>query len=128
MCVENSGRSQLAGAITRALAGDSVTVLTAGSEPAGAIAPGVAEVLDEVGIPVVAEYPKPLADDLVRGADHVITMGCGDACPVVPGRRYEDWLIADPVPAGLDGMRAARDTITERVDALLAEIRRSATD
>ncbi|WP_169079461.1 low molecular weight phosphatase family protein [Microcella alkalica] len=123
VCVENSGRSQLAGAILRALAGDRVTVMTAGSEPGAGIASGVAEVLDEVGIPVLAEYPKPLTDDLVRGADHVITMGCGDACPVLPGRRYEDWAIADPVPGGIEGMRAARDAITARVEGLLAQLR-----
>ena len=123
VCVENSGRSQLAGALLRALAGDAVTVMTAGSEPGHRIAAGVAEALDEIGIPVLAEYPKPLTDDLVRGADFVITMGCGDACPVFPGRRYEDWPIADPVPGGMDGMRAARDAIAARVEGLLAELR-----
>lgn len=123
VCVENSGRSQLAAAAMRAIAGDSVTVMSAGSQPAVRIAPAVAEVLDELGIPVIDEYPKPLTEELVRGADYVITMGCGDACPVFPGRRYEDWPIADPSGAGRAGMRATRDAIIAHVEGLLAEIR-----
>jgi len=123
VCVENSGRSQLAAAAMRAIAGDGVTVMSAGSQPAVRIAPAVAEVLDELGIPVIDEYPKPLTEELVRGADYVITMGCGDACPVFPGRRYEDWPIADPSGAGRAGMRATRDAIIAHVEGLLAEIR-----
>lgn len=126
VCVENSGRSQLAAAVLRALAGDEVVVMSAGSDPAGRIIPAVAEVLDEIGIPVVDEYPKPLTDDLVRGADYVITMGCGDACPVLPGRRYEDWEVADPAGSGRAGLRAIRDEIVERVEGLVAGIREPA--
>jgi arsenate reductase len=126
VCVENSGRSQLAAAVLRALAGDEVVVMSAGSDPAGRIIPAVAEVLDEIGVPVVDEYPKPLTDDLVRGADYVITMGCGDACPVLPGRHYEDWEVADPAASGREGLRAIRDEIVERVEALVAGIREPA--
>lgn len=122
VCVQNAGRSQLAAALMRSIAGDSVTVLTAGSEPAGAINPLVVSALDEVGVPVGAEFPKPLTDEVVRAADVVVTMGCGDACPVYPGRRYVDWDLDDPASLPLDGVRGIRDDIEGRVRALLADM------
>ena len=96
VCVQNAGRSQLASAILRSLAGDRVRVLTAGSEPAASINPKIVAALDEIGVPLGGEYPKPLTDEVVRAADYVITMGCGDACPIYPGRRYLDWDLPDP--------------------------------
>lgn len=122
VCVQNAGRSQLASAILRSLAGDRVRVLTAGSEPAGAINPLIVAALDEVGIPVGGEYPKPLTDEVVRAADYVITMGCGDACPIYPGRRYLDWDLPDPATMTISGVREVRDDIDRRVRALLREI------
>jgi arsenate reductase len=122
VCVQNAGRSQIASAILRSLAGDQVRVLTAGSEPAAAVNQVVVSVLDEIGVSLDGEYPKPLTDEVVRAADYVITMGCGDACPVYPGRKYLDWDLADPVGLPLDGVRAVRDDIEARVRGLLAEI------
>jgi ArsR family transcriptional regulator len=122
VCVQNSGRSQLASAILRSLAGDRVRVLTAGSEPAATINPTVLAALDEIGVPVSGEYPKPLTDEVVRAADYVITMGCGDACPIYPGRRYLDWNLDDPAGMSISGVRAVRDEIEGRVRALLADI------
>ena len=122
VCVQNAGRSQLASAILRSLAGDKVRVLTAGSEPAGSINPLIVAALDEVGIPVGGEYPKPLTDEVVRGADYVITMGCGDACPIYPGRTYLDWDLPDPATMSMEGVREVRDEIERRVRELLAEL------
>jgi protein-tyrosine-phosphatase/DNA-binding transcriptional ArsR family regulator len=125
VCVQNAGRSQLASAILRSLAGDCVRVLTAGSEPAGSINPKIIAALDEIGIPIVGEYPKPLTDEVVRAADYVITMGCGDACPIYPGRRYLDWDLPDPADLSMDGVRAVRDDVNQRVRSLLAELDKS---
>ena len=122
VCVQNAGRSQLASAILRSLAGDTVRVLTAGSEPAGSINPLIVAALDEVGIPVGGEYPKPLTDEVVRAADYVITMGCGDACPIYPGRKYLDWDLPDPATMTLEGVREVRDEIDRRVRELLADV------
>ncbi|MFM9878234.1 MAG: metalloregulator ArsR/SmtB family transcription factor [Rhodoglobus sp.] len=122
VCVQNAGRSQLAAAILRSLAGDQVRVLTAGSEPAGAVHPLVIAALDEIGVPVVGEFPKPLTDEVVRAADVVVTMGCGDACPVYPGRRYLDWELADPAALSMDGVREVRDQIEVRVRDLLTQL------
>jgi arsenate reductase len=122
VCVQNAGRSQLASAILRSLAGDRVRVLTAGSEPAGSINPKILAVLDEIGVSIEGEYPKPLTDEVVRGADYVITMGCGDACPIYPGRRYLNWDVPDPARMSTEGVRAVRDDIDTRVRALLADI------
>ncbi|HOT34370.1 MAG TPA: metalloregulator ArsR/SmtB family transcription factor [Rhodoglobus sp.] len=122
VCVQNAGRSQLASAILRSLAGDRVRVLTAGSEPAGSVNPLVVAALDEIGVPLGGEFPKPLTDEVVRAADVVITMGCGDACPVYPGRRYLDWELDDPAGLSMDGVRRVRDEIVVRVRALLAEL------
>jgi len=122
VCVQNAGRSQLASAILRSLAGDRVRVLTAGSQPTEMINPKIVSALDEIGVAVAGEYPKPLTDEVVRGADVVITMGCGDACPIYPGRRYLDWDLPDPAELGMDGVRAVRDDIDARVRELLASL------
>ncbi|CAN5343069.1 hypothetical protein BH11ACT4_BH11ACT4_15800 [soil metagenome] len=122
VCVQNAGRSQLASAILRTLAGDRVRVLTAGSQPAATINPRIVAALDEIGMPLGAEFPKPLTDEVVRAADYVITMGCGDACPVYPGRRYLDWDLPDPAALPMAGVREVRDDIEVRVRSLLAEI------
>lgn len=119
VCVQNAGRSQLAAAILRHIAGDRVRVRTAGSAPANAVRSVVVTALDEIGVPIGGEYPKPLTDEVVRAADVVITMGCGDACPVYPGRRYFDWDLADPVGLPLAQVREIRDDIEVRVRSLL---------
>jgi arsenate reductase len=122
VCVQNAGRSQLAAAIMRHLGGERVRVRTAGSAPIDAIRPAVVTALDEIGVPLGGEFPKPLTDDVVRAADVVVTMGCGDACPVFPGRRYLDWAVADPAGQPLDRVREIRDDIDARVRGLLDEL------
>ena len=104
------------------LAGDSVTVRSAGSDPADSLNPAVVEAMRELGIDLGREFPKPLTDDAVRAADVVITMGCGDACPIYPGKRYEDWDLEDPAGKDLGTVRRIRDEIAERVRALVAEL------
>jgi ArsR family transcriptional regulator len=122
VCVQNAGRSQLAAAILRSLAGDRVRVRTAGSAPAEAVSARVVAALDEIGVPLAGEFPKPLTDEVVRAADYVITMGCGDACPVYGGRRYLDWELDDPSGLSLDGVRAVRDEVDRLVRELLTEM------
>jgi protein-tyrosine-phosphatase len=122
VCVQNSGRSQMAAAIARHLSGGRVHVRSAGSQPASGVLPSVIAVLDEIGIDVTDEFPKPLTDDVVRAADAVITMGCGDACPLYPGKRYLDWTLADPADLDMAGVRRVRDEITARVESLLGEL------
>jgi arsenate reductase len=122
VCVQNAGRSQLAAGILRHLAGDRVIVRTAGPAPARDVRPTIVAALDEIGVPVGGEFPKPLTDDTVRAADVVVTMGCGDACPVYPGRRYLDWDLDDPVDQPLSSVRRIRDDIDARVRALLHEL------
>lgn len=122
VCVENAGRSQLAAGILRQLAGDRVMVRTAGSAPAGAVRTTVVAALDEIGVSLGGEFPKPLTDEAVRAADVVVTMGCGDACPVYPGRRYLDWDLEDPVGKSLETVRGIRDDIESRVRELLVEL------
>ncbi|MCI9859482.1 arsenate reductase ArsC [Microbacterium proteolyticum] len=122
VCIQNSGRSQMAAAITRHLAGEKVHVRSAGSQPAAELLPGVVTVLEEAGIDVTEEFPKPLTDDVVRAADAVVTMGCGDACPLYPGKRYVDWQLDDPAELDLDGIRAIRDEIRQHVEQLLTEL------
>lgn len=122
VCVQNSGRSQMAAAITRHLAGDHVHVRSAGSQPGTGILPEVVTALAEAGIDVGDEFPKPLTDDVVRAADAVVTMGCGDACPFYPGKRYLDWVLDDPAGLDLDGIRTVRDEIRRHVEDLLAEL------
>jgi len=122
VCVQNAGRSQLAAAILRSLAGDRVRVRTAGSAPAEAVNPRVVAALDEIGVPLAGEFPKPLTDEVVRAADYVITMGCGDACPVYDGRRYLDWDLDDPSGLALEGVRAVRDEVNRLVRQLLEQM------
>ncbi|MDX2376872.1 arsenate reductase ArsC [Microbacterium sp. LRZ72] len=122
VCVQNSGRSQMAAALTRHLAGGRVHVRSAGSQPGAGILPQVQSVLAEIGIQIGEEFPKPLTDDVVRAADAVVTMGCGDACPIYPGKRYLDWQLADPADLDLDGVRAVRDDIRAHVEQLIGEL------
>lgn len=122
VCVHNAGRSQMAAGWVRELAGDRVEVRSAGSMPADRINPVAVEAMREVGIDIAAEQPKVLTTDAVRDSDAVITMGCGDACPFFPGKRYEDWKLDDPAGAGIDAVRPIRDEIRRRVEALLAEL------
>ena len=122
MCVHNAGRSQMAAGLLDQMAAGQVHIRSAGSDPADRINPAVVEAMGEVGIDVSKEFPKPLTDDLVRAADVVITMGCGDACPFYPGKRYEDWTLDDPAGQDLQTVRRIRDEISERVRALLNEL------
>jgi arsenate reductase (thioredoxin) len=122
VCVHNAGRSQMAAGLLDQLSEGRVHVRTAGSEPAERINPAVVEAMAEVGIDLSREFPKPLTDEVVRAADAVITMGCGDACPIYPGKRYEDWELEDPAGKDLATVRGIRDQISERVRALLAEV------
>jgi arsenate reductase len=122
VCVHNAGRSQMAAGLMNDLAAGRVAVRSAGSEPADRINPAVVEAMGEIGIDVSAELPKPLTDAGVREADVVITMGCGDACPIYPGKRYEDWELEDPAGKELETVRRIRDEIAARVRSLLAEL------
>ncbi len=122
VCVHNGGRSQIAASILKQLAGDRVHVRSAGSAPGEAIDPQVIELLDEIGVSVAGEYPKPLTDEIVQASDFVVTMGCGDACPVYPGRQYVDWPIEDPVGQSADTVRMIRDDIHARVQDLMPQL------
>ena len=122
VCVQNAGRSQMAAGLLDKLAAGRVHVRSAGSEPANQINPVVREAMAEVGVDLDREFPKRLADEIVRAADAVITMGCGDACPIHPGKRYEDWDFDDPANEDLDGVRRIRDQIRGRIVELLAEV------
>jgi arsenate reductase (thioredoxin) len=122
VCVHNAGRSQMAAALLDHYAQGRVNVQSAGSDPADRTNPVVVSAMSELGIDVSTEFPKPITDEVVRAADAVITMGCGDACPIYPGKRYEDWELDDPADADLDGVRRIRDDIDQRVRRLLAEL------
>ena len=122
VCVHNAGRSQMAAGYLRALAGDRVEVLSAGSEPKDQVNPVAVEAMAEVGIDIAGSTPKILTVDAVRESDVVITMGCGDACPIFPGKRYEDWELEDPAGKDLVTVRRVRDDIRGRVEALVAEL------
>jgi len=122
VCVHNAGRSQMAAGYLQALAGDRVEVLSAGSEPKDRINPVAVQAMAEEGIDIAGNQPKVLTTEAVRDSDVVITMGCGDACPIFPGKRYEDWELTDPAGRGIDDVRPIRDDIKARVEALLAEI------
>jgi arsenate reductase (thioredoxin) len=122
VCVQNAGRSQMAAGLLSYRAQGKVHVRSAGSDPAERINPGVVEAMSELGIDLDKEFPKPLTDEVVRAADAVITMGCGDACPIYPGKRYLDWELDDPAGKDLETVRAIRDEIDARVQALLAEL------
>ena len=116
LCVHNAGRSQMAAGWLRALAGDQVNVYTGGSEPGAELNPEVVEVMAESGIDIHEEFPKPWTDEIVRAVDIVIAMGCGDVCPIYPGKRYVDWDLADPAGQDLSTVRAIRDEIRTRVE------------
>jgi arsenate reductase (thioredoxin) len=120
VCVHNAGRSQMAAGLLQRKAGDQVRVISAGSEPADRLNPAVVEAMEEVGIDISAEVPKKLDEGMVRQSDVVITMGCGDACPIYPGKRYEDWDLEDPAGKDLETVRRIRDEIATRVDVLIA--------
>jgi protein-tyrosine-phosphatase len=122
VCVHNAGRSQLAAALAEHLSAHRVHVRSAGSAPADQINPLVVEVLAERGIALTTAYPKPLSDNVIGAADVIITMGCGDACPVFPGKRYEDWNVTDPAGQPIEVVRDIRDDIQARVTALLRDI------
>ena len=122
VCVHNAGRSQMAAGFLRSLAGDAVEVRSAGSLPGDRVNPAAVEVMAEVGIDISDQRPKVLTTDAVESSDVVITMGCGDTCPVFPGRRYLDWALDDPAGQGVEAVRPIRDEIGRRVRALLAEL------
>jgi arsenate reductase (thioredoxin) len=122
VCVHNAGRSQMAAALLRHHANGAVDVRSAGSEPADAINPAVRHVMAEIGIDLSTEQPKKLTTDAVEGSDVVITMGCGDACPIFPGKRYLDWELTDPAGKDIDEVRPIRDEIDARVKGLLREL------
>jgi len=122
VCVANAGRSQLAAALVHHYAGDRVVVRSAGSTPAADVHPAVRPELAALGVDDPQAFPKPLTDDAVRAADVVITMGCGDVCPILPGKRYEDWLVGDPALASPAGVAAIRDELDTHVRALLADL------
>ena len=122
VCVHNAGRSQMAAGFMRELGGDRVDVLSAGSEPKASINPIAVAAMQEVGIDISNQEPKILTTDAVLESDAVITMGCGDACPIFPGKRYEDWVLEDPAGQDIEFVRRVRDDIKSRVEALLSEI------
>ncbi|MFI7041280.1 arsenate reductase ArsC [Microbispora rosea] len=122
VCVHNAGRSQMAAGWLAHLAGDRVQVRSAGSAPAERVNPVAVDAMREVGIDISAESPKLLTADAVQASDVIITMGCGDACPLFPGKRYEDWKLDDPAGQGIDAVRVIRDEIYDRVKALLVEL------
>ncbi|WP_275543274.1 arsenate reductase ArsC [Streptomyces sioyaensis] len=122
VCVHNAGRSQMAAAFLTHLAQDKVEVRSAGSAPAPAVNPAVVEAMTEVGIDISAQRPKVLTTEAVQASDYVITMGCGDACPIFPGKKYLDWALEDPAGQGVESVRPIRDQIKIRIEALIAEI------
>jgi len=128
VCVHNAGRSQMAAALLDREVQGHVQVISAGSEPADELNPAVVEAMQELGIDISAERPKKLEDGMVRKADVVITMGCGDACPIYPGKRYEDWELEDPAGKDLETVRRIRDEIRKRVATLARSLTKPTTD
>ena len=122
VCVHNAGRSQMAAGLLDHHANGRVVVRSAGSTPADEVNPVVIEAMSELGIDLATAFPKPITDDRVRASDVVVTMGCGDACPIYPGRRYEDWDLEDPSGKDVETVRAIRDEIERRVRSLLSEL------
>ncbi|WP_194763193.1 arsenate reductase ArsC [Microbacterium sp. UFMG61] len=122
VCVHNAGRSQMAAGFLRDIAGDRIEVRSAGSMPAEQINPIAVEAMDELGIDITAEQPKVLTTEAVQASDVVITMGCGDACPFFPGKRYEDWKLDDPAGQSIDAVRPIRDDIRRRIEVLTGEL------
>ena len=122
VCIHNAGRSQMAAGLVKLRSEGRVQVRSAGSDPGEEINPAVVVAMQEVGVDLSEEFPKPLTDEVVRAADVVISMGCGDACPIYPGKRYEDWTLADPAGQDLEAVRRIRDEINGRVQKLIAEL------
>lgn len=122
LCVHNAGRSQMAAGWLQHLAGDQVTVLSGGSAPAEQVNPSAVEAMNEVGIDITSSFPKPWTEETLGAADVIVTMGCGDACPVIPGKRYLDWELDDPSGQPIEKVRAIRDEIGSRVKGLLGEL------
>jgi arsenate reductase len=122
VCVHNAGRSQMAAGWLRHLAGDAVEVRSAGSEPADQVNPAAVEAMREVGIDITGQTPRRLKYETAQDSDVIITMGCGDACPIFPGKRYEDWKLDDPAGQGVEAVRPIRDEIRTRIERLLAEL------
>jgi protein-tyrosine-phosphatase len=122
VCVHNAGRSQIAAGLLHLRSEGRIHVRSAGSDPAEAVNPAVIDAMAEIGVDLAHEFPKPLTDDAVRAADAVITMGCGDACPIYPGKRYEDWVLDDPSGQDLETVRRIRDEIDARVRTLVGEL------
>ena len=122
VCVHNAGRSQMAAGLVKLRSEGRINVRSAGSDPAEVINPAVIEAMDELGVDMSEEFPKPLTDEVVQAADVVVTMGCGDACPIYPGKRYEDWTLDDPAGQDLGTVRRIRDEIDARVQRLIAEL------
>jgi len=122
VCVHNAGRSQMAAAYLTHLSGGRIEVRSAGSAPANTVNPAVVEAMAEEGIDLSAQTPKVLTDAAVRASDVVVTMGCGDACPFYPGKRYEDWVLDDPAGQGVGAVRPIRDAVRARVEALVSEL------
>ncbi|MCX8455968.1 arsenate reductase ArsC [Paenarthrobacter ureafaciens] len=127
VCVQNAGRSQMAAALLTVEAKGRIRVRSAGSLPAAELDPAVVAVMGEMGLDLGKKYPKPLTDDVVRASDVVITMGCGDSCPIYPGKRYEDWDLTDPANQSLDTARAIRDQIHDKVKDLVASLTKETT-
>ncbi|TDX74978.1 protein-tyrosine-phosphatase [Rathayibacter sp. PhB151] len=119
ICEQNAGRSQMAAVLTDALSGGRVHVRSAGSMPAAALNPAVVAAIEEIGLDVTDAFPKPLTDDVVQAADVVVTMGCGDACPIYPGKTYQDWDLTDPAGLPIEEVRVVRDQIKARIEAML---------
>jgi arsenate reductase (thioredoxin) len=122
VCVHNAGRSQMAAGLVRLRSEGRIHVRSAGSDPADTINPAVIEAMEEIGVDMGEEFPKPLTDEVVRAADVVITMGCGDACPIYPGKRYEDWVLDDPAGQDLETVRGIRDELDARIQTLVTEL------
>jgi arsenate reductase len=122
VCVHNAGRSQMAAGLVKLRSQGRIHVRSAGSDPANEVNPAVVEALEELGVDMNEEFPKPLTDEVVRAADVVITMGCGDACPIYPGKKYEDWELDDPAGQGLEAVRRIRDELDGRVQNLIGEL------
>jgi arsenate reductase len=122
VCVHNAGRSQMAAGLVRLRSGGRIHVRSAGSDPADTINPAVIEAMNEIGVDMSEEFPKPLTDEVVRAADVVITMGCGDACPIYPGKRYEDWALDDPAGQDLEAVRRIRDDLDARIQRFVGEL------
>jgi arsenate reductase (thioredoxin) len=122
VCVHNAGRSQMAAGLVNLRSGGRIHVRSAGSDPADQINPAVVTAMHEVGVDMTQEFPKPLTDEVVRAADVVITMGCGDVCPIYPGKKYEDWELDDPAGQDIEAVREIRDEIDLRVQRLIVEL------